>query len=66
MVDKKRHRALTHADRLLIQNRNQTHPPVHQKDLTEWFKMETGYKLTQGTISRVLSKTYDFWICGIF
>jgi hypothetical protein len=42
MEEKKRRRALTDADRLMIRKRNQTHPPAQQKDLADWFTATTG------------------------
>ena len=37
MEEKKRRRALTDADRLMIRKHNQTHPLAQQKDLANWF-----------------------------
>ena len=45
MEEKKRRRALTDTDRLMIRKRNQTHPPAHQKDLANWFTATTGHPL---------------------
>ena len=60
MEQKKRRRALTDADRILIRKRNQTHPPAHQKDLANWFTSTTGHPLDQSQISRVLSPKYEY------
>ena len=59
MEEKKRRRALTDTDRLMIRKRNQTHPPEQQKDLAEWFAQETGHTINQSMISKVLSSKYD-------
>ena len=37
MEEKKRHRALTDIDRLIIQKRNQTHALGTQQELIDWF-----------------------------
>jgi hypothetical protein len=60
MEEKKRRRALTDSDRLIIRKRNQTNPPIHQKDLAEWFRQETGHTINQSIISKVLSEKYDY------
>jgi hypothetical protein len=60
MEEKKRRRALTDADRLMIRKRNQTHPPAHQKDLANWFTATTGHPLDQSQISRILGPKFDY------
>jgi hypothetical protein len=60
MEDKKRRRALTDADRLLIRKRNQTYPLAQQKDLANWFTTTTGYPLDQSQISRILGPKFDY------
>ena len=60
MEDKKRHRALTDTDRLMIRKRNQTHPLAHQKDLANWFTATTGHPLDQSQISRILGPKFDY------
>ena len=59
MEEKKRRRALTDTDRLLIRKRHQTHS-LEQKDLAEWFAQETGHTINQSMISKVLSSKYDY------
>jgi hypothetical protein len=60
MEGKKRRRALTDTDRLIIRKRNQTHPPVQQQDLVDWFTATTGHPLNQSQISKILSSNYDY------
>jgi hypothetical protein len=60
MDNKKRRRALTDADRLIIRKRNQEHPPGHQKELVDWFTATTGHPLNQSQVSKILSSTYDY------
>jgi hypothetical protein len=60
MDDKKRRRALTDADRLIIRKRNQEHPPGHQKELVDWFTATTGHPLNQSQVSKILSSKYDY------
>ena len=60
MEEKKRRRALTDADRLIIRKRNQTHPPAQQKDLANWFTATTGHPLDQSQISRILGPKFDY------
>ena len=60
MEDKKRHRALTNTDRLLIRKRNQTHPLVHQKDLVNWFTATSTHPLDQSQISRILGPRFNY------
>jgi hypothetical protein len=60
MGEKKRRRALTDADRLIIRKRNQTHPPAQQKDLADWFTTTTGHTINQGQISKILSHNFDY------
>ena len=60
MEAKKRRRALTDDDRLLIRKRNQTHLPTQQKDLAQWFTQETGHQINQSMISKVLGSKYDY------
>ena len=60
MEEKKRRRALTDADRLLIRKRNQTHPLTQQKDLVNWFTTTTGHPLDQSQISRILGPKFDY------
>ena len=60
MEEKKRRRALTDADRLMIRKRNQTHPPAQQKDLANWFITTTGHPLNQSQISRILGPKFDY------
>ncbi len=57
---KKRHRALTDTDQLLIQKRNQTHPLAQQKDLVNWFTTTTSHPLDQSQISRILGPKFDY------
>ena len=47
MDDKKRRRALTDADRLVIRKRNQEHPLGHQKELVNWFTATISHPLNQ-------------------
>jgi hypothetical protein len=58
--DKKRHRALTDTDRLMIRKHNQIHPLVHQKDLANWFTATTGHPLDQSQISRILGPRFNY------
>jgi hypothetical protein len=44
MEEKKRRKALTDADRLIIRKRNQTHAPGTQQKLIDWFTVEPRYK----------------------
>jgi hypothetical protein len=60
MDDKKRRRALTDADRLIIRKRNQEHPPGHQKELVDWFTATSGHPLNQSQVSKILSSKYDY------
>ena len=60
MENKKRRRALTDADRLLIRKRNQTHPPANQQDLADWFIAHTGHPIHQAQISRILGHKFDY------
>jgi hypothetical protein len=60
MDNKKRHRALTDTDRLIIQKRNQEHPPGHQKELVDWFTATTSHPLNQSQVSKILSSIYDY------
>jgi hypothetical protein len=60
MDNKKRRRALTDTDRLIIRKRNQEHPPGHQKELVDWFTATTGHPLNQSQVSKILSSTYDY------
>ena len=59
-MEKKRRRALTNTERLVIRKRNKSHPPAHQQDLADWFTKETGYKINQSMISKILSDTYSY------
>jgi hypothetical protein len=60
MKEKKRRRALTDANRLIIRKRNQTHPPAQQKDLANWFTATTGHPLNQSQISRILGPKFNY------
>jgi hypothetical protein len=60
MVNKKRHRALTDADRSIIRKRNQEHPPEHQKELVDWFTATTGHPLNQSQVFKILSSNYNY------
>jgi hypothetical protein len=60
MEEKKRRRALTDTDRLMIRKRNQTHPLTQQKDLANWFTAPIGYSLDQSQISRILGSKFDY------
>ena len=60
MEERKRRRALTDADRLMIRKRNQTHPLAHQKDLANWFTATTGHPLDQSQISRILGPRFNY------
>ena len=60
MEEKKRRRALTDTDRLMIRKRNQTHPPAQQKDLANWFTATTGHPLDQSQISRILGPKFNY------
>ena len=60
MEEKKRRRAFTDADRLMIRKRNQTYPSSQQKELAEWFTTETGYPINQSMISKILGQNYDY------
>ena len=59
-ISKKKRRALSDADRLLIRKRNQEHPPSHQNDLITWFYEKTGHQINQSIVSKVLSTKYDY------
>ncbi len=60
MEEKKRRRALTDADRLIIRKRNRTHPLAQQKDLAAWFTATIGHPLDQSQISRILGPKFDY------
>jgi hypothetical protein len=60
MEEKKRHRALTNADRLIIRKRNQTYAPGIQQELIDWFTATTGHPLSQSQVSKVLGPHYDY------
>jgi hypothetical protein len=60
MDGKKRRRALTDADRLIIQKRNQEHFLGHQKKLVDWFTTITSHFFNQSRVSKVLSLKYDY------
>jgi hypothetical protein len=60
MDDKQCCRALTDADRLIIQKRNQEHPLGHQRELVDWFTATTGDPLNQSQVSKILSSTYNY------
>ena len=59
-MEKRRRRALTDADRLIIRKRNKSHPSAYQQDLADWFTQETGHLVNQGMISKILSDTYSY------
>jgi hypothetical protein len=59
-MEKRRRRALTDAERLMIRKRNKSHPLAQQQDLADWFAQETGHRITQGMVSTVLSNTFDY------
>ena len=53
-------KAVTDSDRVVLRKRYQEHP-CKQSDLINWFRQETGHKLDQGQVSRILSnKKYDY------
>jgi hypothetical protein len=56
---KKRRRALTDADHLLIRKRRKAHPTAQQNELADWFSKETGHEVNQGMISKVPGAQYD-------
>ena len=60
MEDKKRRRALTDADRLVIRKRNQTHAPGTQQELIDWFSATTGHYLNQSQVSKILGSQYNY------
>jgi hypothetical protein len=60
MEEKKRRRALTDADRLIIRKRNQTHAPGTQQELIDWFTATTGHPLSQSQVSKILGPYYDY------
>ena len=60
MEEKKRRRALTDADRLIIRKRNQTHAPGTQQELIDWFTATTGHPLSQSQVSKILGPSYDY------
>jgi hypothetical protein len=64
MEEKKRRKALTDADRLIIRKRNQTHPPAQQKDLANWFTATTEHPLNQSQISRILGPKFNYLDAG--
>jgi hypothetical protein len=64
MEEKKRRRALTDADRLMIRKRNQTHPPAQQKDLANWLIATTGHPLDQSQIFRILGPKFNYLDAG--
>lgn len=59
-TSKKRRRALTDADRLLIRNRHKTHLTVQQNEPVDWFSKETGHEINQGITSKILGTKYDY------
>jgi DDE superfamily endonuclease/Tc5 transposase DNA-binding domain/Fission yeast centromere protein N-terminal domain len=52
-------KAVTDGDRAILRKRYQEHP-CKQSDLINWFRQETGHKLDQSQVSRILSKKYDY------
>ena len=44
----------------MIRKHNQTHPLVHQKDLTNWFTATTGHPHDQSQISRILGPRFNY------
>ena len=52
--EKKRRRALTNTNRLIIRKRNQTHALGTQQELIDWFITTTGNPLSQSQVSKVL------------
>ena len=59
-TSKKRRRALTNADRLLIRNRRKAYPTTQQNELVDQFSKETGHEVNQSMISKALGAQYDY------
>jgi exoribonuclease II len=59
MEEKKRRRALTDADRLIIRKRNQTHA-LGTQELIDWFITTARNPLSQSQVSKVLGSQYDY------
>ena len=59
-MEKKRRRALTNTERLIIRKRNKFHPLAHQQDLADWFTKKTNYEVNQSMILKILSDTYSY------
>jgi hypothetical protein len=54
-----RRRAFTNLERQAIRKRNREHPPANQSELITWFQQETGHKLNQSQISKIISKQFE-------
>ena len=59
-MESKKRKALSDANRLEIRKCNRTHPPAYQRDLIVWWEGQSGQKLHQSQISRILSSYYDY------
>jgi hypothetical protein len=57
VIPKKR-TAVTDNDRIRLRKRHREHP-CQQTDLINWFYQETGHRLDQSQVSRILSSKYD-------
>jgi hypothetical protein len=52
-------KGVTDSERAVLRKRYKEHP-YKQSDLINWFIQETGHKLDQGQVSRILSSKYDY------
>ena len=52
-------KGVTDSERATLRKRYKEHPST-QSDLINWFRQETGHKLDQGQVSRILSSKYDY------
>lgn len=55
----RRRRAVTDLERQAIRKRNREHPPARQSELIAWFEQDTGHKLNQSQISKIISKQFE-------
>lgn len=55
----RRRRAVTDLERQTIRKRNREHPPARQSELIAWFEQDTGHKLNQSQISKIISKQFE-------
>ena len=52
-------KGVTDSERATLRKRYKEYPST-QSDLINWFRQETGHKLDQGQVSRILSSKYDY------